>query len=89
MQETGIIRPITADLFNLIDQPVLLVISVYPAITAYTGKRLSRLEGISYLVLYVGYATYLFIRKIVLLIIGKKYRAAAPGRRGAIFFYEF
>ena len=59
---TVIIRPITADLFNLIDQLVLLVISVYLAITAYTGKKLSRLEGLSYLLLYVGYATYLFVR---------------------------
>ena len=59
---TLLISPIAVNFTTLIDQLVMLAISAYLAVTAITGKRLSRIEGASYLVLYVGYATYLFLR---------------------------
>ena len=59
---TLLISPIAVNFTTLIDQLVMLAISAYLAVTAITGKRLSRIEGASYLVLYVGYAAYLFIR---------------------------
>ncbi len=57
-----LIRPMGAEMFNLVDQLVLLVVSAYLAVTAFTGKKLSRIEGASYLVLYAGYMVYLFMR---------------------------
>lgn len=59
---TVLIRPVSVDMNNIIDQLVLLVISVVLAITARTGKKITRLEGASYIVLYVGYAVFLFFR---------------------------
>lgn len=45
---------------NVIDQFVLIGVSILLAVTARTGKKLSRVEGAVYLVLYVAYAVYLF-----------------------------
>ncbi len=59
---TLLISPISVNFTSLIDQLVMLAVSAYLAVTAITGKKLSRIEGASYLVLYVGYAVYLFLR---------------------------
>lgn len=59
---TVVILPINISLDAFIDQIVLLGTSIWLAVCAKTGKRLSRLEGVSFLLLYVGYAAYLFVR---------------------------
>ena len=59
---TSVIKPVPVPFASLIDLFILLGITVYLAITAWTGKKLSRLEGASFLVLYVIYTVYLFIR---------------------------
>ena len=59
---TAIIKPIPVPFTSIIDLFILLGVSIYLAITARTGKRLTRLEGASYLVLYAGYMVYLFMR---------------------------
>ena len=59
---TVLISPITVNFTSFIDQLVMLAVSAYLAVTALTGKRLSRIEGASYIVLYAGYTTYLFLR---------------------------
>ena len=59
---TLVISPINVSFVTLIDEFILLGVTCYLSLTAFTGKRLSRIEGASYLVLYVGYATYLFLR---------------------------
>lgn len=59
---TTVILPINVDPHALIDQIILLGVTITLAITVFTGKKLSRIEGATYLLLYVGYATYLFLR---------------------------
>ncbi len=59
---TVLVLPFEVVMANLIDQLVLLGVTVYLLITAYTGKRLSRGEGISFLVLYGAYLTYLLLQ---------------------------
>ena len=59
---TVIIKPVNVDPNSMVDLIVLLFVSIYLAVTARTGKKLSRIEGASYLVLYVIYAAYLFLR---------------------------
>jgi cation:H+ antiporter len=59
---TTVILPINVDAHALIDQIILLGVTITLAITAFTGKKLSRIEGATYLLLYVGYAVYLFLR---------------------------
>lgn len=57
---TIVILPINVDFNGFIDQIVLLATSIVLAVTAFTGKKLSRIEGIVFLLLYVAYACYLF-----------------------------
>lgn len=57
---TIVVLPINVTMSNFIDQLVLLATSIILAITAYTGKKLTRVEGVVYLLLYVAYACYLF-----------------------------
>ena len=59
---TAVIKPIPVPEASIINLFILLGVSIYLAITARTGKRLSRLEGASYLVIYAGYLAYLFSR---------------------------
>jgi cation:H+ antiporter len=59
---TATINPVPVPFTNIIDLVILLGVSIYLAITARTGKKLTRLEGASYLVMYAAYLTYLFIR---------------------------
>ena len=57
---TAIIKPVNMVFTNVIDQLVLIAVSVILAVTAWTGKKLSRGEGIFYIAMYVAYAAYLF-----------------------------
>lgn len=59
---TAIIKPVSVDMNSLVDQGVLLAVSVILAIAAKTGKKLSRLEGACFLMIYVVYAVFLFLR---------------------------
>lgn len=59
---TAIIKPIPVPFVSIIDLFILLGVSIYLAITARTGKKLTRIEGATYLVFYAGYMAYLFIR---------------------------
>lgn len=59
---TAIIKPVPVPFASLIDLFILLGVTVYLAISARTGKKLSRIEGASFLVLYVAYTVYLFMR---------------------------
>lgn len=59
---TLLVSPMTATMANLTDQLVCLGVSALLALTAWTGKRLSRIEGALYLVCYAGYMTFLFLR---------------------------
>ena len=59
---TAIIKPVSVDMNSLVDQGVLLAVSVILAIAAKTGKKLSRLEGAGFLMIYVVYAVFLFLR---------------------------
>ena len=59
---TAVIKPVPVPFTSIIDLFVLLGVSIYLAITARTDKKLTRLEGASYLVLYAGYMVYLFMR---------------------------
>ncbi|MBR2907580.1 MAG: calcium/sodium antiporter [Clostridia bacterium] len=57
---TVVILPINVDFGSFIDQLFLLATSIILAITAFTGKKLTRIEGAVFLLLYVAYACYLF-----------------------------
>ena len=58
---TAIIKPIAVPFKSVIDLMILLGVSIYLAITARTGKKISRLEGATYVAFYAIYLTYLFI----------------------------
>ena len=59
---TAVIKPVPVPFASLIDLFILLGVTIYLAIAARTGKKLSRLEGASFLVIYAAYTAYLFIR---------------------------
>ncbi len=59
---TVMIRPVPADMTMLIDLFVVLGASVLLTVTAWTGKRLARAEGISFLLAYAAYMVYVFMR---------------------------
>ena len=59
---TSVIKPVPVAFTSIIDLFINLGVTVYLAIAAWTGKKLSRLEGASFLVLYVVYTAYLFMR---------------------------
>lgn len=59
---TSVIKPVPVATASIIDLFINLGVTAYLAITAWTGKKLSRLEGASFLVLYVAYTVYLFMR---------------------------
>ena len=59
---TSVIKPVPVAFSSIIDLFINLGVTVYLAIAAWTGKKLSRLEGASFLVLYVVYTVYLFMR---------------------------
>jgi Ca2+/Na+ antiporter len=57
-----VIKPVPVPFASIIDLFIVLGVTAYLAIAARTGKKLSRLEGASFLVLYVAYTVYLFMR---------------------------
>ena len=59
---TAVIKPVPVAPASIIDLFINLGVTAYLAITAWTGKKISRLEGASFLVLYVAYTVYLFMR---------------------------
>ncbi len=58
---TALVKPLAVAQSSLVDQLVLVGVSVYLLVTAFTGRRLKRWEGISYLGIYGVYLAYLLI----------------------------
>ncbi len=58
---TVLVLPFGVTMSGLIDQLVLLGITVVLPVTAYTDKRLGRSEGIAFLCIYAAYLTYLLL----------------------------
>ncbi len=58
---TALVKPLNVATGSLVDQFVLLGVCAYLLITAWTGKKLKRWEGISYLCVYGVYLAYLLI----------------------------
>ena len=58
---TVLVLPFEVAAAGLVDQLVLLGVSAFLMITAYTGKKLSRIEGAAYLAIYAAYLSYLLI----------------------------
>ena len=58
---TVLVLPFEVAASGLVDQLVLLGVSALLMITAYTGKKLSRIEGAAYLAIYAAYLSYLLI----------------------------
>ena len=58
---TALVKPLNVASGSLVDQLVLLGVCAYLFFTAYTGRRLKRWEGISYLGIYGVYLAYLLI----------------------------
>ncbi len=59
---TVLIRPVPADVTMLIDLFVVLLASLIFAFAGFTGKRISRTEGATFLGLYAAYMVYVFMR---------------------------
>ena len=59
---TVTILPINVTFDSFIDQLVLLGISIYLTIITFTGRKVNRLEGASFLLIYIAYTAYLFLR---------------------------
>ena len=58
---TALVQPLNVARGSLVDQLVLLGVCAYLFFTAYTGRKLKRWEGISYLGIYGVYLAYLLI----------------------------
>ena len=58
---TALVKPLNVARGSLVDQLVLLGVCAYLFLTAWTGRRLKRWEGISYLCIYGVYLAYLLI----------------------------
>ncbi len=58
---TVLVLPFEVAASGLVDQLVLLGVSAFLMVTAYTGKKLSRIEGAAYLAIYAAYLSYLLI----------------------------
>ncbi len=59
---TAIIKPFPVSMESIIDQLIVLVVMLLLIIFSKTGRKISRGEGVTFLVLYVIYAVYLFMR---------------------------
>lgn len=59
---TAVIKPFNVTVDSLIDQVILLGVSIYLLIMCIMGGKLTRLKGASFLILYVAYAAYIFVR---------------------------
>ena len=58
----AVIKPFDVDFQSLMDQLILVFVSVYAFICALTHKKMSRFEGITFSVIYIAYTVYVFIR---------------------------
>lgn len=59
---TSVIKPFSVSGNSIIDMIILLGVTIYLIIASATGKKISRAEGASFLVLYCLYAVYIFLR---------------------------
>lgn len=59
---TSVIKPFNVAFDSIIDMMILLGVTIYLMICSYTSKKIGRLEGGSFLLIYVIYAVYIFIR---------------------------
>ncbi|MBP3309366.1 MAG: sodium:calcium antiporter, partial [Ruminococcus sp.] len=59
---TALIKPFNVTIESIIDQFILLGISIVLFIASFTKSKISRAEGIMFLLLYVVYAVYIFMR---------------------------
>lgn len=59
---TSVIKPFNVTMDSLIDQIILLGITVYLLIMSFAGNKITRLKGVSFLIIYVAYAVYIFMR---------------------------
>lgn len=64
---TILVLPINVAMTDFVNQIVLLVVSVILAITAFTGKKISRIEGAVYLLLYAAYLTFLILQELAII----------------------
>ena len=58
----GVIKPLTADAAFFIDTGILLGISALMMLFAFTKRNISRVEGITCVLLYVAYTAYIIMR---------------------------
>lgn len=58
----GVIKPMTADAAFFIDTGILLGISALMLLFAFTKRKISRVEGITCVLLYVAYTAYIIMR---------------------------
>ncbi len=59
---TALIKPFPVSKDSIIDQLILLVVTIVLVILSKTGQKISRTEGVAFLTMYVIYAVYIFIR---------------------------
>lgn len=59
---TATIKPFDVTTESLIDQIILLGITIYLFVMSLMGKKITRLKGVSFLIIYVAYAAYIFLR---------------------------
>jgi cation:H+ antiporter len=58
----GVIKPLTADAAFFIDTGILLGISALMLLFAFTKRKISRVEGITCVLIYVAYTAYIIMR---------------------------
>lgn len=58
----GVIKPLTADASFFIDTGILLGISALMLLFAFTKRKISRVEGITCVLIYVAYTAYIIMR---------------------------
>lgn len=59
---TSLICPFKIDMNSIIDQFILLAVTIYVFICAFTKRKIVRLEGVSFLLIYAAYTAYIIIR---------------------------
>ena len=58
----GVIKPLTADAAFFIDTGIMLGISALMLLFAFTKRKISRVEGITCVLIYVAYTAYIIMR---------------------------
>ena len=59
---SAIAHPINVSLVSIYDIVLLIGISIYSYILAFTGRKITRIEGASLLLIYVVYMVYILMR---------------------------